>query len=91
MQRSQILDLYFVDVRSKLVDIAAFLDRVERGAGESDYRLTAFEEALQALSTPQSGETRAEKVLLAFSDPTDAPLERAGGKSATGAWSGKAK
>lgn len=91
MQRSQILDLYFVDARSKLIDIAAFLDRVERGDGESDYRLGTFQEALHALAAPRFGEARAEMVLLAFSDPSNAPAEHAGGKSATGAWSGKAK
>ena len=30
MNRDQLLDLYFVDARAKLVDIAALLDRVER-------------------------------------------------------------
>ena len=36
MTRQQILDLYFMDARSKLIDLAAFLDRVDRGEGEPD-------------------------------------------------------
>ena len=88
MQRSKVLDLYFVDARSKLIDVAAFLDRVERAEGEDDYRLRAFRKALSALAAEEASAGRAEKVLLAFSDPTTAPVERADGKAATGAWRG---
>ncbi|MDD5349386.1 MAG: hypothetical protein PHQ12_04165 [Chthoniobacteraceae bacterium] len=91
MQRSQVLDLYFVDARSKLIDIAAFLDRAERAEGADDYRLRAFREALSALAAQGGGANRAERVLLAFSDPTSAPVEQADGKAATGAWRGEGK
>jgi hypothetical protein len=72
-----------------LIDIAAFLDRVERADGADDYRAKAFREALEGLASGGGGARRAERVLLAFSDPTDAPVERADGKAATGAWKGK--
>lgn len=49
MTRQQLLDLYFMDARSKLIDIAAFLDRVDRGEGEADFRLAAFRKALEEL------------------------------------------
>ena len=49
MTRQSILDLYFMDARSKLIDIAAFLDRVDRGEGEPDFRLAAFRKALEEL------------------------------------------
>ncbi len=49
MTRQQILDLYFMDARSKLIDIAAFLDRVDRGEGEPDFRLAEFRKALGEL------------------------------------------
>jgi hypothetical protein len=49
MTRQQILDLYFMDARSKLIDIAAFLDRVDRGEGDPDFRLEAFRKALTKL------------------------------------------
>jgi hypothetical protein len=86
MTRQQVLDLYFMDARAKLIDIAAFLDRVDRAAGEPDFRLTAFHHALRQLggSEPQ----RAKQVLLALSDPTTEPIEKAPGKGAVGAWPG---
>ena len=91
MQRSKLLDLYFVDARSKLIDVAAFLDRVERTEGEDDYRIRAFRKALGVLAAQGEGTERAEQVLLAFSDPTVEPVERAGDKAATGAWRGEEK
>jgi len=86
MKREQALDLYFIDARSKLIDIAAFLDRTERSAGTDDFRLKAFREAIGVLSS--TGPERAKRVLLAFSDPTKEPIAAASGKSACGAWPG---
>ena len=37
--KKDILDLHFMDARYKLIDLAAFLDRVERHPGEADFRL----------------------------------------------------
>jgi hypothetical protein len=87
--RQQILDLYFVDARHKLIDLAAFLDRVERADGETDYRWTALLKALpELLSSDGRKADRAERVLLAFSDPTTDPVAQAPGKGASGAWPG---
>jgi len=73
--------------RSKLIDIAAFLDRVDRGEGEPDFRLAAFRKALEEL---QRGEpVRAKSVLLSLSDPTTEPIAKAPGKGAVGAWPGQ--
>jgi len=49
MKRQQVLDLYFLDARHKLVELAAFLDRVERADGPEDFRLKAFRAALTKL------------------------------------------
>jgi hypothetical protein len=84
MTRLALLDLYFMDARSKLLDLAAFFDRVDRGSGEADFRLAALREALQALDRPTPDRARA--VLLAFSDPTSEPIAAAPGKGATGAY-----
>jgi hypothetical protein len=84
MTRQELLDLYFVDARSKLIDLAAFLDRIDRADGEPDFRLEAFEKALLELAKPNIG--RATRVLLAFSDPTETPIEHAPGKGACGAF-----
>jgi len=84
--RKTILDLYFLDARARLIDIAAFMDRVDRADGETDFRYNAFREALKALESGQPD--RAEKVLLAFSDLTDEPIAEAITKAACGAWPG---
>ena len=87
MTRQQVLDLYFMDARSKLIDLAAFMDRVERSEGQEDFRMQAFRTALKGLDVASN---RAERVLLAFSDPTSDPVSVAPGKGAVGAWPGTA-
>ncbi|MEY2466315.1 MAG: hypothetical protein QOD03_836 [Verrucomicrobiota bacterium] len=84
MTRQQVLDLYFMDARSKLIDLAAFIDRVERAQGEDDFRMKAFREALNELSKNNS--ERAKQVLLKFSDPTEEPIPAATTKAACGAY-----
>jgi len=75
-----------MEARAKLIDIAAFLDRVERGEGEADFRHSAFVDALKTLSTGNA--QRARHVLLSLSDPTTEPIPAATTKAASGAWSG---
>jgi hypothetical protein len=84
MTRQQVLDLYFMDARCKLIDLAAFLDRVDRADGEADFRLKAFRQALKELDRKEP--QRAKQVLLAFSDPTTKPIARATTKAACGAY-----
>ncbi len=85
MTRQEVLDLYFMDARCKLIDLAAFMDRVERGTGNEDFRMTEFRKALKAL---EAAGNRAEKVLLALSDPTTEPIPAATTKAACGAYPG---
>ena len=84
MTRQQILDLYFVDARFKLIELAAFMDRVERSEGGEDFRMTAFRQALMELS--KGNKERAKQVLMAFSDPTTEPIPAATTKAACGAY-----
>lgn len=87
MNRQQLLDLYYLEARAKLIDLAAFLDRLDRAPGEPDFRLAAFNQALgqlRAETTP-----RAERVLTVLSDPTGEPIAAATTKAARGAWPGK--
>lgn len=86
MTRPQVLDQYFVDARHKLIDVAAFLDRVGRAEGEDDFRMAAFRNAVAELG--QKHNERARAVLLAFSDPTTEPIPVATTKAACGAWPG---
>ncbi len=86
MTRQQVLDLYFMDARSKLIDLAAFIDRVEHAQGKEDFRMTSFRKALAQVMQPQPD--KAKQVLLALSDPTTEPIATATTKAACGAWSG---
>jgi hypothetical protein len=86
MNREGITDLYFAEARSKLVDLAAFLDRVERSEGADDFRLRSLRAALKELSTSEP--EKAKRILMLLSDPTTEAISEAGEKSASGAWSG---
>jgi hypothetical protein len=85
-----VVDLYYLEHRAKLIDIAAFLDRVDRADPEGhseDFRLAAFRQALAALASGEPG--RARLVLDLLSDPTAAPIAKAGAKGASGAYNSK--
>ena len=87
MNRQQLLDMYFLDARAKLIDIAAFLDRLDRAQGAADFRADALAKALEQLQSHNT--SRAEQVLLTLSDPTREPILAATTKAACGAWPGK--
>ena len=54
MTRQQLLDLYFMDARSKLIDLAAFLDRVDRGGRRAP--ISGSRRFAQALAELERGE-----------------------------------
>lgn len=84
--KQELLDLQFIDMRHKLIDLAAFLDRIDRHPGEADFRLEAMKSTLGILQADRPDRARA--VLEAFSDPTTEPIPKAVVQGATGAWSG---
>ena len=86
MTRQQVLDLYFMEARAKLIDLGAFIDRVERSEGVEDFRMKAFRQALGELSKSETEKAR--RVLMSLSDPTTEPIPVAPGKGACGAWPG---
>jgi hypothetical protein len=65
------------------------LDRVDRAGGGEDFRLTEFRKAMRELDGKDGRGGRAEKVLLALSDPTSEPIAAATTKAACGAWKGE--
>jgi len=75
--KKEIQDLYFMDSRFKLLEIASYLDRVDRHKGEADFRHPAFLKALEAMQAPQEGMSRTEAVHHAFSDHSEEPIEAA--------------
>lgn len=79
-----LVDLGFMDSRSKLIDLAAFLDRTQKAGQDSDFRVVALKRAIQLLSNDDPH--RARDVLLSFSDPSFAPVEKATTQGAIGAF-----
>jgi hypothetical protein len=82
-QSVNLADLGFMDARSKLIDLAAFLDRVQRAGQDGDFRVQALKRAIGLLSLDQS--SRAREVLLSFSDPSSEPVAKAAMQGAIGA------
>jgi hypothetical protein len=84
----EIVDEYFVENRTKLLDIAAFLDRLDRSADGKDpgldFRVRAFRRALGILNDTDS--SRVLQLQMLLSDPTTEPRESLDQKSAKGAW-----
>jgi len=87
--KQDILDLYFMDARCKLIDIAAFLDRMDRFDDEPDYRFDGFHEALAAMLEPGE-QSRAQAVLNTLSDQSKEPIPKAIIQGAFGAPNKKA-
>lgn len=81
--KQEILDLHFMEARCQLIDLAAFLDRVERHPGEADFRLEALKQAVPLLL--ENRPDRARAVLEALSDSTTEPAEKATVQGAFGA------
>jgi hypothetical protein len=68
---TNILDREFLDIRSKLIDLAASFDRIQRAQGSTagDPRMDKITQALQILAyqTP----SRTEQIQILFSLPYD--------------------
>lgn len=73
---ARVLDQYFLDARSKILDAAAILDRIGRGDGSvaGDARVERLRRAVEALLTAEDG--RAERVQQIFSLDYDPEWER---------------
>ena len=85
---ADLVELGFMDARWKVIDVAAFLDRVQRAGQDGDYRVSELKKALACLNSDDP--ERAKQVLLSLSDPSEEPIPAAPGKGAAGAWDGKA-
>jgi hypothetical protein len=79
-----LVDHGFVPVRAKLIEVAAFLDRVERYGAADDFRCVALRKAAKILLDGKP--ERARRTLESLSDPTTKPDAVSTGKAALGAW-----
>ena len=87
LSRKELIDEYFIENRTRLLEIAAFLDRLDRAGAPpapDDFRMQAFSEALAAVANGTGD--RLSDVQLLLSDPTAEPLPALDRKSAVGAY-----
>lgn len=87
LSATAIVDEYFIENRTRLLEIAAFLDRVERadpGLAVKDFRMRALADALHVLAGGQPD--RLLQIQMLLSDPSIEPLTSLDRKSALGAF-----
>ena len=90
----ELVDEYFIENRTRILEIAAFLDRLDRvdaSYAARDFRMKAFAEALGALDGKRD---RLDRIQHILSDPRTTPIDALDRKSAVGAydrWSGSNK
>jgi hypothetical protein len=87
LTQRELIDEYFMEHRVKVLDLAAFLDRLERAReldAENDFRLRSVRDALDVLAD-RDGD-RVHRVQMIFSDPRSELLEELDTKSAKGAF-----
>jgi hypothetical protein len=87
MDKRQLVDEYFIENRTRLLDLAAFLDRLDRSnqnGQADDFRMLAFRQGLRELLSEEPG--RIERVQMLLSDPTAEPREKLDRKGAFGAF-----
>jgi hypothetical protein len=83
----ELVDEYFIENRNRIVEVAAFLDRLDRAdpsIAARDYRVRALADAIAVLSS--ASPTRVQDIQLLLSDPTTDPRPALDRKGAVGAW-----
>jgi Fe-S cluster assembly ATPase SufC len=87
LTQRQLIDGYFMEHRVQVLELAAFLDRLERAReldADDDFRLRSVRDALAVLSDGEGDRVR--RVQMIFSDPRSDLLDELDQKSAKGAY-----
>lgn len=83
ISKQKLMDLSFLEARGKLLEVAAFLDRLDRCEGEEDFRIKSLRQAIPLLF--QEGPGRVRAILEILSDYSSEPIACSPGKAACGA------
>jgi|ETNmetMinimDraft_26_1059896.scaffolds.fasta_scaffold175631_2 hypothetical protein len=86
LTQREIIEKYFMENRSKILDIAGFLDRLDRAVqtdAEDDFRYKAFRAALERLL--ESDPDRVKDIQMLLSDPNTELLGERDQQNADGA------
>lgn len=92
LTQRELIEQYFVEHRTMVLDIAAFLDRLDRARSrdaENDFRLVAMRQALSVLCSDSP--SRIHEIQMILSDPRSDLLPELDRKSAFGAYGGPAE
>jgi hypothetical protein len=87
LTQRELIDEYFMEERVKVIDLAAFLDRLDRAReidADDDFRLRSIRDALKVLAGEDGN--RVQRVQMIFSDPRTELLDELDQKSAKGAY-----
>ena len=82
----ELIEAEFIEHRTKILDIAAFLDRFDRASArdaEDEFRIVAFRRALEDLAAPGFG--RVERIQMLLSDQNSELLDERDQQNAFGA------
>ena len=86
MIEQQHIDAYFMEQRNRVLEIAAFLDRLDRleeKNAKDDFRIIALRKAMAELNSDETG--RIERIQMIFSDQNTDLLDELDRKAAYGA------
>jgi hypothetical protein len=86
LTQKQHIDAYFMEQRNRVLEIAAFLDRLDRidvQDANDDFRIVALRRAMAELNSDEPG--RIERIQMIFSDQNTELLEELDRKAAYGA------
>lgn len=86
MSQQALIDEYFIEHRAHILEVAAYLDRLNRTAernAEDEFRYVAFRRAVAELASDEPG--RVERVQMILSDQDVRLLEERDRQSAWGA------
>jgi hypothetical protein len=90
MSAEEVLETYFLDNRARLLEIASFLDRIDRYKdtleAKKDFRYKSFLKALKLILGSEKERTR--NIQMFFSDLSVDPIDSAVGLKTYGACEG---
>lgn len=84
---TELVDEYFIETRNRIIEVAAFLDRIDRAdpaVAARDFRVRALADAIQVLAG--RGDNRVREIQTLMSDPTTEPRAALDRKGAVGAY-----
>jgi hypothetical protein len=87
LSAAQLVDEYFIESRNRIIEVAAFLDRLDRAdrtMAARDFRVRALTDAIAVLATDSP--TRVRDIQMLMSDPRTEPLPALDRKGAVGAY-----